>query len=109
MNEGFKRTFGLTNAILKVGGKVLGAAAKAGGDALKNANDKQHLEIALDAMETIMFGRRWLPGTTRPPLRTMPLNNDEIDRFRGAYRRLISKGIPLPQHVAHFAKSRKLD
>ena len=45
----------MTNKVLGVAADVAEAAAKAGGNALKNANDAQRLELARAAIEPIMF------------------------------------------------------
>ncbi len=103
--SGIPTAFGITNAVLGVAGKVLGGVAKAGYNALADANNKQHRELAMAEIEPIMFlgGVRPTPGHPLPPLRTAPLNPDELQRFTKACNGLISRGIPLEPYVQRFA------
>src|SRR3989344_3160772 len=94
---------GMTNKVLGAAGTVLGAAAKAGGNVLKNANDAQHQELAMAIIEPIMFvgNVRWISGGPRPPFKAS-LNPDERERFIKECNKLTSRGIALDAYVRSF-------
>ena len=78
--------FKLTNKVLGVAGGVLGAAAKAGGNALADADNEQHRKLAIDDIHSIMFppGTILMRGGSIPVARdltTYPLDEHELKRF----------------------------
>jgi len=84
--SGIPTAFGLTNAVLGAAGRVLGAAAKAGGHALSDANNEQHRKLAISDIHSIMFppGTILMRGGPIPVARdltTDPLDEHELKRF----------------------------
>ncbi|MDO8482145.1 MAG: hypothetical protein Q7S75_03655 [bacterium] len=101
--------FTLTNAFLKAGGKVLGVAARAGGNVLKNANDAQHLEQTLNIIEPMIFvgGGRLIQGMNRPAY-VVALVGPDLEKFKHVCKKLLGRGIQLPPHVATFVRIKNI-
>jgi len=96
----------MTNKVLGVAADVAEAAAKAGGNALKNANDAQRLELARAEIEPIMFvgNVRWIKGQPRPVFKPS-LGPVESDRFAAVCNKWTSKGVVLDKYIRDFAGS----
>lgn len=104
--SGIPTAFGITNRFLGVAGKVLGAAARAGTNAIADANSEQHRKLAMDDIHSIMFGRTLARGETVPTIvrnpRTHSLGADEWKRYDKAINYLRGHDFVVPGYVAAF-------
>lgn len=111
MSEGLKswlNPLGLTKKVLGAAGKAAMAGGEVVTDKIVSANDRQHRDLDLEDIHSIMFsGATLTPGGPLPPVRnisTHPLDSAELKRFNKARKDLLDRGVVLPGYINNFAR-----